>query len=127
MPEAKTSQPLREQLRARLQQARRAHLVALGADLQHEDGLHLPNYSDTTDDDASVQTLNDTARAHVLHEQLSLSEIDAALAHLEQPDFDRCVACGESISPDRLLAQPTAVRCVGCQQAAEVHAGSSAA
>ncbi len=121
MSESSASQALRRQLRSLLLQARRAHLAALGTDLEHDDGLHLPNYADTTDDDASVQTLNDTARAQVLHEQLSLAQIEAALAHLERPDFDRCIDCSEPIGPARLLAQPTALRCIHCQQHAEIH------
>jgi RNA polymerase-binding transcription factor DksA len=119
LSESPAAAQLRQQLRARLLQAKRAHASTLGADLQHDDGVHLPNYSDTTDDDAAVQTLNDAARAQVLHEQLSLAEIDAALKHLEQPDFDCCVECGEPIGQARLLAQPTALRCIGCQSGVE--------
>lgn len=43
-----------------------------------------------------------------------LAEIDAAIARRGEGDDGRCVDCGRIIPPARLLARPTATRCVEC-------------
>jgi len=47
-----------------------------------------------------------------------------ASRHAEQPDQDElgkryCLGCGEQIAPERLQAEPDAVRCVPCQSQLE--------
>lgn len=47
---------------------------------------------------------------------------------MEQPDEDDegnryCLSCGVEIPPERLEAQPTAVRCVSCQTRKESASG----
>ncbi|MGL4573366.1 MAG: TraR/DksA family transcriptional regulator [Burkholderiaceae bacterium] len=118
----------RAQIRARLLELRREHLAALGRDWVHdEDGAHLPNFADTTDDEAAVQTLNDTARAQALHDEHGLAAVDAALARLPTDAFGLCATCGNPIGAARLLAQPTAQRCVACQTAVEAQHSAGAA
>ncbi|MFM2398342.1 MAG: hypothetical protein RL341_499 [Pseudomonadota bacterium] len=117
----------RAQIRARLLQMRREHLAALGRDWVHdEDGAHLPNFADTTDDEAAVQTLNDTARAQAAHDEHGLAAVDAALARLPTEEFGLCATCGSPIGAARLLAQPTAQRCVACQTAIEAQQAGAA-
>ena len=48
-----------------------------------------------------------------------LRQVDAALARLAAGDYGICADCGEAIAVRRLLVQPSAPRCVGCQQKAE--------
>ncbi|HMN82874.1 MAG TPA: TraR/DksA family transcriptional regulator [Burkholderiaceae bacterium] len=48
-----------------------------------------------------------------------LRQVDAALARLAAGDYGLCVDCGEAIAARRLLVQPAAPRCVGCQQRVE--------
>lgn len=43
-----------------------------------------------------------------------LAEIEAAIARRGEGDDGRCVDCGRIIPPARLLARPTATRCVEC-------------
>ncbi|HEX5685738.1 MAG TPA: TraR/DksA family transcriptional regulator [Ideonella sp.] len=45
--------------------------------------------------------------------------IERARERLAAGTYGECVDCGESISPARLLAQPTAMRCMACQRNAE--------
>jgi DnaK suppressor protein len=47
----------------------------------------------------------------------------AALARLDAGDYGTCVDCSEPIPERRLLAQPFAVRCLGCQERAERASG----
>jgi DnaK suppressor protein len=128
MTTAELDQTTRTQIRARLLQMRREHLAALGRDWVHdEDGAHLPNFADTTDDEAAVQTLNDTARAQALHDEHGLAAVDAALARLHTDAFGLCATCGNPIGAARLLAQPTAQRCVACQTTFETQQPAGAA
>ncbi|WP_345750776.1 TraR/DksA family transcriptional regulator [Microbacterium rhizophilus] len=43
-----------------------------------------------------------------------LSDIDAALARIDAGTYGVCEVCGEPIPEGRLLARPTATRCVRC-------------
>jgi DnaK suppressor protein len=45
-----------------------------------------------------------------------LRDIDAAFARMKAGDFGICVDCGANIPMPRLLAYPTAKRCVACQE-----------
>jgi len=54
---------------------------------------------------------------------IELRAIEAALERLHTPDFGLCEACAEEISYARLAANPTAVRCLGCQTRRERGAG----
>jgi len=46
----------------------------------------------------------------------AVRDIDAALARIEEHRFGYCLDCGEDIGFRRLSAQPTATRCVRCQE-----------
>ena len=48
-----------------------------------------------------------------------LREIDEARSRIDAGTYGECVACAREIAPERLLAQPTAKRCVACQSAYE--------
>ena len=48
-----------------------------------------------------------------------LARIDATLTRLRDETFGECVDCGEEIEEKRLMALPTASRCMSCQEARE--------
>lgn len=48
--------------------------------------------------------------------ELQLARIDGALKRIESGEFGYCFACGEPIDSRRLQVDPTATRCIGCQQ-----------
>lgn len=48
-----------------------------------------------------------------------LSDIGAALARMDDGAYGECVDCGCDIPLERLQAQPSAARCLRCQQRAE--------
>ncbi len=48
-----------------------------------------------------------------------LRDIDAAFARMKAGDFGICTDCGAEIPAPRLLAYPTAKRCMACQQRRE--------
>lgn len=47
-----------------------------------------------------------------------LVEVDRALLRMEQGTYGICVQCGQEIPRERLLARPSADRCVSCAQGA---------
>ena len=52
-------------------------------------------------------------------EARELARIDAALARMREETFGFCIECGEEIEEKRLMALPTAARCMSCQEARE--------
>ena len=57
--------------------------------------------------------------AEVRHVLADLTEVDLALARMRDGTYGECVDCGEPIAPARLMAYPTAQRCINCQGAYE--------
>lgn len=51
-------------------------------------------------------------------------EIIAALRSINNGSFGECEDCGDAIPVKRLLVQPSASLCVGCQQQKEAYVGS---
>ena len=49
--------------------------------------------------------------------QVTIGEIDAALARIDAGTYGRCVSCGAHIPEERLELPPFAGRCVSCTQA----------
>lgn len=45
-----------------------------------------------------------------------LRRIEAAMLRLKQGRFGECIDCGQEIPLERLEAEPTAARCVKCQE-----------
>jgi len=77
---------------------------------------------------AEVHDLKDEAFAGQLanlaglaREQLhvELTAVQAALHRIHDGSYGRCNDCGGEIGRERLLAQPSAERCVRCQERAE--------
>lgn len=57
--------------------------------------------------------------AEVRHALAELTNVDAALARMHDGSYGTCADCGETIAAPRLLAYPTATRCIDCQEAFE--------
>jgi RNA polymerase-binding protein DksA len=49
----------------------------------------------------------------------ALEAIDAAIARVDEGSYGHCTECGGGVGAERLLALPTAARCLDCQAAAE--------
>jgi RNA polymerase-binding transcription factor DksA len=61
----------------------------------------------------------------MLRDQEELTDIAAARERIAAGSYGECVDCGQDIRVERLNAQPTAIRCVGCQEAYEKKHGST--
>lgn len=84
-------------------------IVAASADSATDDE-HDPEGSTIAFERAQVSALLTAARAH-------LAEIDRAAERLRDRAFGACERCGQPIADERLLARPTARRCVTCASA----------
>lgn len=70
--------------------------------------------------DASVaDALVDIAAARADRQVNEMRDIETARKRMKQGDYGVCVDCSEAIKFERLLAYPTALRCVKCQQTHE--------
>jgi DnaK suppressor protein len=80
-------------------------------------------------DAADFEARVEVADAEVERDLAELREIRAARTRMKDGGYGSCLDCDEDIDPHRLLAQPQALRCVACQDAAErrpaTQAGSS--
>lgn len=79
---------------------------------------------DTADDEhdpEGVTLSSEWARLEGLRAaaQREVAEIDAVMARRRAGDDGICEDCGRSIPPERLLARPSATRCVTCAARAE--------
>lgn len=70
-------------------------------------------------DNAQLRTERETAFALSEHETAELAEIERALDRMNHPDYGQCIECAIQIPALRLLATPTALRCITCQTTLE--------
>jgi RNA polymerase-binding protein DksA len=69
-------------------------------------------------DDSVADMLLDLNAAVVDRQVREMREVEATLKRLAELDFGDCIECGGEIGFERLMAYPTARRCIRCQ---EVH------
>ncbi|HZQ63011.1 MAG TPA: TraR/DksA C4-type zinc finger protein [Casimicrobiaceae bacterium] len=126
-PELSTAQ------RARLVQAletRRAELrrdVKTALDGSEDDRVvGLRRRLEENDDWGVADGVAELDIAEVRHALAELEEVDAALERARSGMYGTCVDCDDPIAPARLLAHPTAMRCIACQEAYEVRRRNTA-
>ena len=68
---------------------------------------------------ASAETQIVIDDAEVERDLAELREIQAARQRIQNGTYGSCVDCGDDIDPDRIQAQPQALRCLQCQLRAE--------
>ncbi|SCY59049.1 transcriptional regulator, TraR/DksA family [Nitrosospira sp. Nl5] len=66
-------------------------------------------------DDSVADMLLDLDAAIADRQVNEMREVEASLKRLAELDFGDCIDCGNEIGFDRLMAYPTARRCVRCQ------------
>ena len=67
-------------------------------------------------DESIGHALADLELAAIDRHIREIRDIEAARARLKDGSFGTCLDCGDSIDFERLLAYPTAKRCLVCQQ-----------
>lgn len=105
---------LREEIRQGLLDTEEQHFVDLAGQVRDLE-------------DASVADLVvDTGLSLIEKHINEIRDIDAALLRMRTGRYGICVECGETVSPERLQAFPSASRCRPCQEDYErSHAGNA--
>jgi DnaK suppressor protein len=79
-------------------------------------------FSVTTPNDAdwaAADQIADNQIARVERDTHELSTVEAALKRFHNGTYGTCIDCGADIDYPRLLAHPTATRCLACQERRE--------
>jgi len=112
--------------RKELAKALRARRKILGAEiaakLETQDNpslLGLRNRMEETDDWAVADLETALDVAEVSRDAGELREIESALVRMADGGYGECIDCGRSIPHARLTANPSAARCIACQERVE--------
>jgi RNA polymerase-binding transcription factor len=115
---AEEIEALRERLTAR-RQALRAEVAEQLANSDDPRVAGLINALAATEDWVLADILGDLDIAMVTRDTAELQEVDAALSSIAEGSYGTCRDCGEPVGWPRLNANPTALRCIACQEAYE--------
>jgi DnaK suppressor protein len=95
---------LREEIRRTLERSNDETHVRI-AELARDEG-----------DDSFSDLVVDLNFSDIDRDAQELRRIDGALLRLKEGSFGSCIDCGQDIPLARLQAEPTAARCVSCQE-----------
>jgi RNA polymerase-binding transcription factor DksA len=111
------------QIRMALERQKAALLEAIRNGMTEREQLQysaiLGQSSGDSSDEALATSLGDLSAARLDLEIRQLRALDAAAVRLGSGDYGVCTECGNAIPLGRLVANPAAERCVGCQEAHE--------
>jgi RNA polymerase-binding protein DksA len=113
----------REQLGRQLDERQRILLAEISEELDQSDNREYGKLIGALPGDAGDQSVADAladlnisiADRHMQE----LRDVEAAKARMREGTYGACVECGGDIAFERLLAYPTAKRCIRCQQRRE--------
>ena len=109
-------------LRRRLTERRQVLRTEVQEQLANSDDPRVAGLKDQlaeTEDWVLADILGDLDIAMVTRDTAELHEVDAALIGLADGSYGTCRTCSEPIGWPRLNANPTALRCIACQEAFE--------
>lgn len=79
-----------------------------------------------SEDDSFSNLVVDLNYSEIERDADELRRIEGSLRRLSDGTYGTCIDCGKDISVARLKAEPTAARCIECQEIFEkTHAGVS--
>jgi DnaK suppressor protein len=106
------------ELRRRLEDDRRSLVTRLAA--KNQGGYELTATHGHGETELAARDGQRTIDAVLQADAIAaLDAVDDALERFASGTYGVCVACGQPIPTERLLAIPEAARCVGCQQRAQ--------
>jgi RNA polymerase-binding protein DksA len=121
---AEQSTTMRARLRERATQLR-AEIQSTLERSADETHVKIAEQARDTEDDSFSNLIVDLNLAEIDRDAGELRRIDTALARINEGSYGQCESCGQEIPPARLQAEPTALRCVQCQELFEkTHAGN---
>jgi DnaK suppressor protein len=108
-----------EKLGTQLRERRSALLADIRRELQQADGATYADLAGRVHDSAEeavADHLVDLGLAIIDRQITELREVEAALARTKDGSYGLCETCGEAIALARLSSQPSAARCLPCQE-----------
>jgi DnaK suppressor protein len=93
---------------------------------------HTPGETDVEErlpdpvDQAAQERERDILRLFRARENVEIQKLALALDRIEQGSYGICLACDGEISGKRLMAEPTALLCVDCQEKREQNRAAAA-
>ena len=117
------TEPQRAQLHTLLEQ-RKAQLLAELGDIQRDTLAAAAHQGDAETEQDPREQADRLARSTVRDAEATrdhdeLVAVRAALARWADGSLGQCTDCDQPVGLARLLAQPSAARCIGCQSVAE--------
>jgi DnaK suppressor protein len=112
----------RDELEERLASRRQALRAEVQRELAKSDDPRVTGFMNqlvATEDWVLADILSDLDIATVTRDVAELSEVEAALNRIADRSYGTCSDCGEPIGWPRLNVQPTADRCIACQEKLE--------
>lgn len=97
----------------------RAEVKSQFANADDPQAVGLKNWIENNEDWGAGDVLAQFDIAMVSRDLTELNEVEAALARVRDGNYGTCDDCGLDIPYARLLANPAAVRCIGCQELLE--------
>ena len=116
----------RETLQRQLDQRAAALRAVIATALRatgNERAAGLANHLEEVDDEPVADLESAIEIAALERELRELRAVESARKRLHEPDFGLCQDCEADIPYARLSANPTAIRCIGCQTRHERGAG----
>jgi DnaK suppressor protein len=124
------SQDQIDSLRRRMDERRARELQEIRsvAERARDDRLQAELVGRETDpsDEALRRAAEDADFAVVRQDIQDVRDIDGAYQRIAAGTYGTCIVCGKDIGYERLLAYPTAKRCIGCQSEHEKKRASRA-
>lgn len=81
-----------------------------------ESHVRIAEQARDTEDDSFSNLIVDVNLAEIERDAAELRRIDNAMARITAGSYGQCIDCGRQIPLARLQAEPTASRCVHCQE-----------
>jgi RNA polymerase-binding protein DksA len=119
---AKLTAAQRSTLAKELEERRRVLRAEMADKLHAQDNpalAGLRNRMEETDDWAVADLETALDVAEVSRDAGELREVEAALVRMKDGSYGECVECGNDIPYARLAANPSAARCIACQEKLE--------
>ena len=113
--EPRQTATMKARLRERAAQLRGEvqHTLERSSDETH---VRIAEQARDTEDDSFSNLIVDLNLAEIDRDADELRRIDTALARLSEGSYGSCEDCGQRIPEARLEAEPTALRCIRCQE-----------
>ena len=108
-----------EELTMRLTERTRALGARVREELAASDTQHYRDLAGAvtdTADEALASALVDVDTEIIDRHVIELRDIEATRERMKKETYGICIDCGDAVAYERLVAYPTAKRCVRCQQ-----------